>query len=157
MVQTLGMIKPSAMDRGALPFALQVCHNAGLVVNNCITLNLTQKFLEEFYEEHRHRDYFSSLVSAGAEGSSCILLLESFDGAEDAVDKWRKLIGPTDPRRAREEAPSTLRGLFGGRLVGTGNAIKLEMPYNGFHGSDSYPSYRRERDLVLQYILANGW
>lgn len=155
MIQTLGMIKPSALERGALPFTLQMCEAAGLAVNNVITLNLSRDFLEGFYAEHRERPYFEKLVSAGMEGSSCILLLESLDGMTDAVGRWRALIGPTDPFKARFEAPSTLRGLFGGRASKHG--IVYEMPYNGFHGSDSDESYTHERRAVHNFLATGGW
>ena len=46
--------------------------------------------------------------------------------ADSAVDKWRQLIGPTNTLKAKEEAPHSLRALFG--TDGTKNAV---------HGSDS--------------------
>lgn len=46
--------------------------------------------------------------------------------AETAIDKWRSLIGPTNTLKAREEAPDSLRAIFG--TDGTKNAV---------HGSDS--------------------
>lgn len=33
--------------------------------------------------------------------------------AEDAIAKWRKLLGPTDPRVAKKDSPNSIRALFG--------------------------------------------
>lgn len=33
--------------------------------------------------------------------------------ADDAVQKWRKLIGPTNSFKAKEEDPKSLRALYG--------------------------------------------
>lgn len=44
----------------------------------------------------------------------------------DAITKWRKLIGPTNSQQAKQEAPNSLRAIFG--TDGTRNAC---------HGSDA--------------------
>jgi nucleoside-diphosphate kinase len=33
--------------------------------------------------------------------------------AQNAISKWRKFIGPTNSQKAREEAPKSLRALYG--------------------------------------------
>ena len=53
--------------------------------------------------------------------------------ADNAIAKWRQLIGPTNTQKAKEEAPNSLRALFG--TDGTKNAC---------HGSDSPDSAARE-------------
>lgn len=53
--------------------------------------------------------------------------------AENAIDKWRSLIGPTNTQTAKAEAPESLRAYFG--TDGTKNAV---------HGSDSSGSVKRE-------------
>lgn len=53
--------------------------------------------------------------------------------ADNAIDKWRGLIGPTNTLAARDQAPDSLRALFG--TDGTKNAV---------HGSDSSGSMKRE-------------
>lgn len=53
--------------------------------------------------------------------------------AENAIEKWRKLIGPTNTLVAKEQAPDSLRAYFG--TDGTKNAV---------HGSDSTASVKKE-------------
>lgn len=56
----------------------------------------------------------------------------------EAVGKWRKLIGPTNTQTACQEAPKSLRALYG--TDGTKNAT---------HGSDSCESAKRETDFFF--------
>ncbi len=53
-----------------------------------------------------------------------------------AAARWRALLGPTDPERARAEAPGTIRAAFG-----------PDITQNAVHGSDSPASAARELDL----------
>ncbi len=53
--------------------------------------------------------------------------------AENAILAWRQFIGPTNTQKAKQEAPNSIRGLFG--TDGTRNAV---------HGSDSTESAERE-------------
>lgn len=53
--------------------------------------------------------------------------------SENAIDKWRGLIGPTNTLTAKSSAPDSLRALFG--TDGTKNAV---------HGSDSTGSVKKE-------------
>lgn len=56
----------------------------------------------------------------------------------NAVTTWRRLIGPTDPAKARIDDPSTIRARFG-------KSVTL----NCVHGSDSTSAARRELSLVF--------
>jgi nucleoside diphosphate kinase len=76
--------------------------------------------------------------------------------AEDAVAKWRKLVGPTNSTTAKAEAPNSIRAHFG--TDGTMNAV---------HGSDSddnadlvrHPSLppRRMPPPPPSKMLVGGW
>lgn len=57
---------------------------------------------------------------------------------EDAIRKWRQIIGPTNCQLARTEAPQSIRALFG--KEGVRNAV---------HGSDSPQSAQRELDFFF--------
>ncbi len=52
--------------------------------------------------------------------------------ADDCITKWRRLIGPTKPKEAKQNSPNSIRALFGEE--GVKNAV---------HGSDSQTSAQR--------------
>jgi nucleoside-diphosphate kinase len=58
--------------------------------------------------------------------------------AENAVERWRQTIGPTNTFNAKSQAPHSIRARFG--TDGTRNAV---------HGSDSGPSWKRETDFFF--------
>jgi len=57
---------------------------------------------------------------------------------KDVIAGWRKFIGPTDPNKARKEAPQSIRALFG-----------EAGPKNTVHGSDSRASAARELNFFF--------
>lgn len=57
---------------------------------------------------------------------------------ENAVRRWRELIGPTDSEKARKEASSSIRALYG-----------TDNQRNAAHGSDSPESAARELALMF--------
>jgi nucleoside-diphosphate kinase len=82
-----------------------------------------------FYGEHKGKPFFPNLQTFIT--SDVVVGMEIV--AENAIDKWRSLIGPTNTLTAKSEAPNSLRALFG--TDGTKNAC---------HGSDSAGSVKRE-------------
>ena len=82
-------------------------------------LRLSQTEAEGFYAVHRQRPFFKSLTSFMASGPVVVLALE----AEDAIKKWRALMGATDPAKADA---GTLRKEFGASIEN-----------NATHGSDA--------------------
>jgi len=85
-------------------------------------LKMTVEMAQNFYAEHKGKAFYEDLVKMMT--SDVIIALELV--ADDAVNKWRKLIGPTNSEKARAEAPNSLRALYG--KDGSQNAV---------HGSDS--------------------
>jgi nucleoside-diphosphate kinase len=81
--------------------------------------HLTQKEAEGFYAVHKQRPFFASLTRFMSSGPVVVLALE----AEDAIKKWRALMGATDPAKAE---PGTLRQEFGASIEN-----------NATHGSDA--------------------
>ena len=80
---------------------------------------LTKNQAEIFYEVHKERPFFSSLVEYMTSGPVQVQVLEG----ENAVSKYRELMGATNPAEAEE---GTIRKLY---------AESIEA--NSVHGSDS--------------------
>lgn len=95
---------------------------------------LTQELCETFYNEHKERPFFSSLIEFMTSGPIVALALRK----EDGVSYLRKIMGATNPAEA---APNTLRKLFGS-----------EIEKNAIHGSDSLKSAERELSLFFPEV-----
>jgi nucleoside-diphosphate kinase len=117
--RTFTMIKPTAVSGGYTGAILKMFHDAGFSLISMKYLQLTAAQAGAFYEVHRGKPFYDSLVEFMSSGPIVAAILEK----ENAVEEFRKLIGATDPAKA---APGTLRNLYGKSL--TENAV---------HGSDS--------------------
>jgi len=62
---------------------------------------------------------------------------------QDMIKKWRMFIGPTNCKEAREQAPQSLRAIFGNESS------------NGVHGSDSPENSERELDYFFNKLPNN--
>lgn len=82
-----------------------------------------------FYGEHKAKPFFPELQKFIT--SDVVVGMELV--SDNAIDKWRTLIGPTNTLVAKQNAPESLRAFFG--TDGTKNAV---------HGSDSTTSVKRE-------------
>jgi nucleoside-diphosphate kinase len=129
--RTLSIIKPNAVKKSQIGKIVNMMEEDGLKVVAAKMKTLTKSEAEGFYAEHKARPFFGSLVSFMTSGPVLLMTLEG-DGA---VDKYRKLMGATDPAKA---APATIRKLFGESLEA-----------NSVHGSDSAASAQRE----VQYFF----
>ena len=119
MEQTLAIIKPDAVAARYAGRIIQRIEAAGFQIRAMRLLRLSQTEAEGFYAVHRQRPFFGSLTSFMASGPVVVLALE----AEDAIKKWRALMGATDPAKADA---GTLRKEFGASIEN-----------NATHGSDS--------------------
>jgi nucleoside-diphosphate kinase len=117
--RTLAIIKPDAVKRRLAGRILQRIEDEGFSVRAMRRTHLSQQQAEGFYDVHRARPFFASLTSFMSSGPSVILVLE----ADDAIKKWRTLMGATDPAKADA---GTLRKEF---------AESIER--NATHGSDA--------------------
>ena len=119
MQQTLAIIKPDAVAAGYTGRIIQRIQESGFQIRAMRMLHLSQVEAEGFYAVHRARPFFGSLTQFMARGPVVVLALE----AEDAIKKWRGLMGATDPAKADA---GTLRKDF---------AQSIER--NATHGSDA--------------------
>lgn len=124
--RTLSIIKPNAVKKNQVGRIIAMMEEDGLKVVAARMKQLSRTEAEGFYAEHQQRPFFNSLCSFMTGGPVMIMVLEG-DGA---VDKYRKLMGATDPAKA---APLTIRKVFGESIEA-----------NTVHGSDSAQSAARE-------------
>ena len=116
---TFTMIKPKAVSKGYIGPILNKIQEAGFGISAMKMLQLSRSEAETFYEVHKERPFYQSLVEFMTSGPIVAAIVTK----ENAVEDYRKLIGATDPSKAEE---GTIRKLF---------AESVEA--NAVHGSDS--------------------
>jgi nucleoside-diphosphate kinase len=119
MERTLAIIKPDAVSARHTGRIIQRIEEAGFQIRAMRLLHLSTKEAEGFYAVHRERPFFASLTKFMSSGPAVVMALE----ADDAIRKWRTLMGATDPAKADA---GTLRKEFGGSIEN-----------NATHGSDA--------------------
>ncbi|MFH2010622.1 MAG: nucleoside-diphosphate kinase [bacterium] len=119
MERTLGLIKPDAVAKQAFGPILSAVTEAGLKILAVKSLRLSHLEAAGFYAVHKDRPFFGELVEYMTSGPILAMVLEG----DDAIRRWRDLMGPTDATRA---PPETIRGRFGTSLQN-----------NAVHGSDA--------------------
>jgi nucleoside-diphosphate kinase len=117
--RTFAIIKPDAVAKGQSGEILSMIEGAGFRVVAMRLRHLTKKDAEAFYAVHKARPFFAGLVTFMTEGPVVTLVLQS----ENAIAKWRDLMGATNPANAAE---GTIRKRF---------AENIER--NCVHGSDA--------------------
>ncbi len=124
--RTFSIIKPDAVAAGQAGAILALLEKSGFKILGLKMLQLTQKQAEGFYEVHKERPFYGSLVKFMTEGPVIVMALER----EDAVTKLREVMGATNPANAAE---GTVRKLF---------AKSIER--NCIHGSDALETAAQE-------------
>ena len=119
MQETLAMIKPDAVARNLVGRIVAMMEDAGLAVVAMKMLQLDRRTAGGFYAVHRDKPFFDGLVDFMTSGPVVCLVL----AGDDAIVRYRALMGATDPAKAAE---GTIRRLFAESLRA-----------NSVHGSDS--------------------
>jgi nucleoside-diphosphate kinase len=117
--RTLAIIKPDAVAKGVTGQILARIEQSGLKILGARMLRLSSDQAGGFYAVHRERPFYRSLCEFMTQGPVLVLALEG----DQAIQRWRDLMGATDPARA---AAGTIRKEF---------AASIEA--NAVHGSDS--------------------
>jgi nucleoside-diphosphate kinase len=117
--RTFAIIKPDAIGRDLQGEILSRIHNAGFKIVAIKSMRLTKEEAGGFYAVHRERPFFGELTDFMSSGKIFAMVLE----AENGIQKWRDVMGATDPKKA---APRTIRHDLGTSI---GN--------NCTHGSDA--------------------
>jgi nucleoside-diphosphate kinase len=119
MSRTFSIIKPDATRRNITGKINAVIEEAGLRIVAQRRIKMTKAQAEQFYGVHKERPFFGELVSQMTAEPVVVQVLE----ADNAVPKYREVMGATNPEQAAE---GTIRKLFA-----------LNIGENSVHGSDS--------------------
>lgn len=117
--KTLAIIKPDAVSRKLTGKIVERIEREGFRIAAMKMAQLTKAQAEGFYAVHRERPFFAPLTEFMSSGPCVLMILE----ADNAIAKWREVMGATDPKKA---APGTIRNQFG-----------TEIQLNCTHGSDA--------------------
>ena len=125
--RTLAIVKPDAAGRpGAAGQILARIEESGLEIVALKKLRLSEEDARGFYAVHKERPFYGELVKFMTSGPVVVAILEG----ENAIARWRDLMGPTDSTKAEA---GTIRGDFG-----------TDIERNASHGSDAPETARIE-------------
>lgn len=119
MDTTLAILKPDTVEAGNAGKVLAHLQQQGFTIRGIKLLRLTEAQARAFYEVHKERPFYGSLVEFMTSGPVMPVALER----ENAVTHLRQVMGATDVSKAEE---GTVRKLFG-----------TSIERNAIHGSDS--------------------
>jgi nucleoside-diphosphate kinase len=124
--RTFSIIKPDATSRSLTGQINTMIEQSGLRIVAQRRIRMTQEEAEDFYEVHRERPFYGELVQMMTSGPVVVQVLEG----DDAVARYRKIMGATNPAQAEE---GTIR-----------KAVGLSVGENSVHGSDSVDNAKIE-------------
>ncbi len=132
--RTFSIIKPDATRRNLTGQINAVIEGAGLRIVAQRRIHMTRAQAEQFYGVHKDRPFFGELVETMTSEPVVVQVLEG----ENAVARYREIMGATNPENAAE---GTLRKLFA-----------LNVGENSVHGSDSQDNAALE---IAQFFSAD--
>ena len=124
--RTFFMVKPDAMRARVLGKILSMIEASGLTIVAGRIRHLEVGEAQRFYAVHKERPFFGDLVKFMTSGPVFTGVLT----LQDAIKRWRDLMGPTDSKKAPK---GTVRGEFG-----------TDVEQNASHGSDAPETARVE-------------
>ncbi|XP_071198019.1 thioredoxin domain-containing protein 6 isoform X2 [Salvelinus alpinus] len=136
--QTLAIIKPDSMEHREE--ILGEIRAAGFSISRLKETVLSRDTAEEFYREHRDKQFYSQLVDFMCSGPCVLLVLTK----ENAVEEWRSMMGPTDPGLAQVTAPGSLRARFA-----------LDILHNALHGSSNQEHAQEKIHFLFGDIITS--
>ena len=117
--RTFSILKPDVTRRNLTGAVNAMIEGAGLRIIAQKRILMTRAQAETFYAVHKERPFFGELVESMTSGPVVVQILEG----EDAIKKYRDVLGATDPAKA---AAGTIRKEFA-----------LSVGENSGHGSDA--------------------
>lgn len=134
MERTLSIIKPDATSRNITGKINSMIENAGLKIVAQKMIRMSKEQAQNFYIQHQDRPFYDNLVEFMTSAPVIVQILEG----EDAIAKYRKIMGATNPDIAEE---GTIRKTF---------AISIDK--NSVHGSDSPETSAKEINFFFSQV-----
>ncbi len=122
MERTLAIIKPDGVANGLIGEIIKRIEADGIKIVAMRMTKLNNREAEGFYYIHRSKKFFNELIDYMTSGRCLLMVLE----ANDIIQRWRNLMGATDPGKAEK---GTIRREMGASIE-----------RNVVHGSDSRES-----------------
>ena len=132
--RTFSILKPDATARNLTGAINAMIEKAGLRIIAQKRIRMTRGEAETFYAVHRARPFFAELVEFMTSGPVVVQVL----AGENAINKYREIMGATDPAKAAE---GTIRKVHA-KSVGE----------NSVHGSDAPETAAKE---IAQFFSGN--
>jgi len=132
--RTFSILKPDATRRNLTGAINALIETAGLRIIAQKRVVMTRGQAETFYDVHKTRPFFGDLVESMIAGPVVVQVLEG----EDAIKKYRDVLGATDPAKADA---GTIRKEFA-----------LSVGENSAHGSDAQATAATE---IAQWFSGN--
>lgn len=117
--RTFSIIKPNAVKKNLIGKIEAMIEDAGLRIVAMKRIHMTRAQAEGFYHVHAARPFFNDLTAFMSSGPCVVQVLEG----ENAIARYREIMGATDPAKAAE---GTIRKLYGENVEA-----------NSTHGSDA--------------------
>ena len=124
--QSLSIIKPDAVERNLENEIKSFFEKRSLKILKSKKVQITKEEAAEFYKVHLTKPFYQNLCNYLSSGPIIVMILEG----ESAISENRKIMGATDPLKAKE---GTLRKMYG-----------LSIDKNSVHGSDSLENAKTE-------------
>lgn len=116
---TLVLLKPDALKLSLAGYLLSMLSKShtGLYLAGAKVVHVSRLLAEEHYAEHREKPFFAELIDyimgrihypEAAHKRRVVALVY---GGKEAVARVRGVTGPTNPHKARDEQPGSLRAL----------------------------------------------
>ena len=136
--RTFSILKPDITRRNLTGAVNARIEAADLRIVAQKRVHMTKAQAETFYAVHRGRPFFRELVESMTSGPVVVAVLEG----DRAIERWRELMGATDPAKAAE---GTIRRKYGQNIE-----------QNAVHGSDAKETAAREIAFFFSGIELAG-
>jgi len=117
--KTLSIIKPDGVSRNLIREVIKRLEEADLKIVAIKMLKMNKEQAKGFYKVHEGKPFYDSVTDFMSSGPCIVMVLEG----DDAINRYRKLMGATDYKKAEE---GTIR-----------RAFAQDIEKNVVHGSDS--------------------